>query len=96
MSIYPAIDITQSVSRVMNDIVDPEHQAASAKLRRLIALYMENRDLMLMGGYTEGQDPDLDLAIKIWPKIVGLIMQSQNEMADFETSKRALMSVVGG
>lgn len=96
MSIYPAIDLTQSVSRVMNDIVDPDHQAASAKLRRLIALYLENRDLMLMGGYTAGQDPDLDLAIQIWPKIVGLIMQSQSEMADFETSKRALMSVVGG
>lgn len=95
MSIYPAVDIPQSVSRVMNDIVDQKHQAASAKLRRMIALYMENRDLMLMGGYTAGQDVELDEAIQKWPKIVDLIRQGLHEKSSFDDSRDKLFQVVG-
>ena len=57
--IYPAIDINQSVSRLMTDIVDPELVKSSQKLRKYISKYNENRDLILMGGYVQGQDPDL-------------------------------------
>lgn len=95
MSIYPAIDVPQSVSRVMSDIVSPKHARAAAKLRRLIALYLENRDLMLMGGYTQGKDPDLDLAIQIWPQIVALISQDKSEKSNFDDSVAQLMAVVG-
>ncbi|MBT5727940.1 MAG: FliI/YscN family ATPase, partial [Alphaproteobacteria bacterium] len=59
MGIYPAVDVPASVSRVMTEIVSPEHIAAGQMFRRLMSLYMENRDLLLMGGYSAGQDPDL-------------------------------------
>ena len=85
-----------SVSRVMDDIVDPAHAAAAAKLRKYITLYFENRDLMLMGGYTAGQDSELDRAIELWPRIVDLITQSQKEKASLADSRAALINVVGG
>ena len=59
MGIYPAVDVPASVSRVMNDIVSPKQLQAAQYFRRLVALYMENRDLILMGGYAPGQDADL-------------------------------------
>ena len=55
MGIYPAVDVPGSVSRV-NDIVGPVQLQAAQHFRRLVALYMENRDLILMGGYVPGQD----------------------------------------
>ena len=95
MGIYPAVDIQSSISRVMNDIVDSEHIAAARRLRQLVSLYMENRDLMLMGGYVEGQDSDLDQAVKLWPKIIDFISQQPDTPADFNTSLRDLIGVTG-
>ena len=69
MGIYPAVDVPASVSRVMNDIAEPKQLQAAQYFRRLVALYMENRDLILMGGYAPGQDPDLDMAVQLWPKL---------------------------
>ena len=64
MGVYPAIDVPSSVSRVMNDIVDAR---GGAEIPSSFSLYLENRDLILMGGYTPGQDIDLDLAVSLWP-----------------------------
>lgn len=96
MGIYPAIDLPQSASRVMGDITDPDHQTAARRLRRLIALYMDNRDLMLMGGYVAGQDPDLDEAIRLWPQIEGFIRQHPHDPAPFAESRAALVALTGG
>lgn len=93
MGIYPAIDIPQSVSRVMSDIVTPQHEKAAHRLRRLISLYLENRDLMLMGGYTPGQDADLDEAIRSWPAIMDLIRQGAHDPADLASSTARLLAV---
>jgi len=95
MGIYPAVDVPASVSRVMTEIVSPEHIAAGQMFRRLMSLYMENRDLLLMGGYSAGQDPDLDLAVQLWPKLISLIQQPQTELADFESSAAALTGLFG-
>lgn len=95
MGLYPALDVPQSVSRVMNDIVSPEHRDAAARLRQLIALYMDNRDLMLMGGYEAGSDPDLDQAIRLWPQIQDLIRQSPHEAAPFADSLATLLNITG-
>ena len=59
---YPAIDVPMSISRVMTEITDEELQKSAQKFRRLVAIYMDNSDLILMGGYTSGQDPELDEA----------------------------------
>jgi flagellum-specific ATP synthase len=95
LGIYPAVDIQASISRVMNDIVEAKHLTAARRLRQLISLYMENRDLMLMGGYAEGQDEDLDQAVKLWPKIVEFISQQPDTPADFNSSLRDLLAITG-
>ena len=57
LGIYPAIDVQSSVSRVMNEIIDETHSEYARAFRKFITLYLENRDLILMGGYTQGKDP---------------------------------------
>jgi len=95
MGIYPAVDLPQSTSRVMGDITDAEHRAAAQKLRRMISLYMDNRDLMLMGGYMPGQDADLDEAIRLWPAIEAFIRQGAHQAASFAESRAALLALAG-
>ncbi|MGB2069870.1 MAG: FliI/YscN family ATPase [Candidatus Puniceispirillaceae bacterium] len=94
MGVYPAVDIPSSVSRVMNDVVGADHQQASRKFRRLVSLYMENRDLLLMGGYSPGQDTELDLAVSLWPALMNYIQQQENEKADFDSSRRELLKLM--
>lgn len=94
MGVYPAIDLPQSVSRVMGDIVPRDQIKAAQKLRRMVSLYLENRDLMLMGGYTPGQDAELDEAMQCWPAILELIRQGPHEPADLATSAARLRQTV--
>lgn len=94
MGVYPAIDISMSVSRVMSEITDENLQKSAQKFRRLVSLYMDNRDLILMGGYTSGQDPELDEAVSLWPKLMGHIQQAETEKADFTASKEALIKLM--
>ena len=95
LGIYPAVDVPASVSRVMTEIVSEEHVSSSQMFRKLTSLYFENRDLLLMGGYSAGQDPDLDLAVQLWPQLLSLIQQPQTEKADFENSANTLISLFG-
>jgi flagellum-specific ATP synthase len=95
MGIYPAIDIPASISRVMNDIVAPQQQAAARKFKRMVSLYNENRDLMLMGGYISGQDSDLDESVSLWPRLVEYIRQDPDARADINESAQLLTSIVG-
>ena len=95
MGIYPAIDIPSSISRVMNDIVTPQQQAAARKFKRMVSLYNENRDLMLMGGYISGQDSDLDEAVASWPKMMSFISQSDGQSASLPESQQTLSAIVG-
>ena len=93
--IYPAIDINQSISRLMTDIVDPDLIKSSQMLRKYISKYNENRDLILMGGYVQGQDTDLDQAMQIWPSIMGFLQQEDDEECDFPKSVEQLKKLVG-
>ena len=93
--IYPAIDVNQSVSRLMTDIVDPELIKNSQILKKYISKYNENRDLILMGGYVQGQDLDLDQAMQIWPNILQFLQQEDEEKCDFDKSVELLKNLVG-
>ena len=93
--IYPAIDVNQSVSRLMTDIVDPELIKNSQILKKYISKYNENRDLILMGGYVQGQDLDLDQAMQIWPDILQFLQQEDEEKCDFDKSAELLKNLVG-
>ena len=92
--IYPAIDVNQSVSRLMTDIVDPELIKNSQILKKYISKYNENRDLILMGGYVQGQDLDLDQAMQIWPNILQFLQQEDEEKCDFDKSAELLKNLV--
>jgi flagellum-specific ATP synthase len=93
--IYPAIDVNQSISRLMNDIVDPTQQKNAQLLRKYLLKYNENRDLVLMGGYVQGQDPDLDNALAIWPAIVKFLKQGESEVCRFDESISQLAELLG-
>ena len=82
--IYPAIDINNSVSRLMADLCTQDHLNRAISLRRLISVYTENQDLIMMGGYIKGQDADLDLAVDLWPKIVNFLAQEKADRYPFD------------
>ena len=103
---YPAIDVTQSVSRVMNDIVDEHHLKLARKLKELISVYEENKDLVQIGAYQLGTNPVLDEAIKLQPKISKFLSQEIDERVSlpdtveeldklFQTSTEALLEDPG-
>ena len=95
LGIYPAVDVPNSISRVMNEITDGKQQKAAIDFKKNISLYLDNRDLLLMGGYSEGQDEDLDKAISMWPDLVNHISQKDDVGANYSDSKSALIKLLG-
>lgn len=93
--IYPAIEVNQSISRLMNDIVSQPQQKNAQTLRKYLSKYNENRDLVLMGGYVQGQDPDLDQALALWPEILKFLHQDEDEVCDFDASHDQLSKLLG-
>ena len=93
--IYPAIDVNQSVSRLMTEIVESDQVKSSQLLRKYISKYNENRDLILMGGYVQGQDLDLDKAMQLWPLIIDFLQQKDDEPCDFTNSMDSLRKLIG-
>jgi flagellum-specific ATP synthase len=91
---YPAIDIAASLSRVMNDIVAPAHQVNARAFRALIANYEANRDLVLMGAYRAGADPQLDRAITMHGALTAFLSQPQREIVPLEASVAALAELL--
>ena len=91
MGVYPSIDIASSISRVMNQIVDEIHINAAVSFKRAMAIYMENRDLIMMGGYKPGTDNALDRSIEIFPKLTSYQIQNSNQPSTFSESKTNLI-----
>ena len=93
MGIFPAIDLNQSLSRVMNSITDQKHQEQAKLIKKLYSLYLENRELILMGGYTAGQNDEIDKAMACWTKICSLIKQGETEKTNYQDSLKKLFTV---
>ncbi|TSE36220.1 flagellar protein export ATPase FliI [Tepidimonas charontis] len=92
--IYPAIDIEASASRVMHNVVSPQHWTLARRFRQLYARYQRSRDLIQLGAYVSGSDPETDLAIQLHPAMVALLTQDMREGASFEHSVRQLAEVL--
>lgn len=60
---YPAIDVLESISRVMTEIIDGEHKSLAGRMRRIMSIYQRNADLISIGAYKSGMNPELDDAI---------------------------------
>ena len=78
---YPAIDVAQSISRCMAQVVGPEHAAASRKLKAAMARHARVRDLIPLGAYVPGADPETDKAVRLQPQIEAFLCQGTREEA---------------
>lgn len=76
---YPAIDVLQSISRLMSDLVSPEHRHASNTLKQLLASYQQSEDLISIGAYQSGTNPTVDAAIQLRPALLQYLQQEVHE-----------------
>jgi len=83
---YPAINIEQSISRVMQSITTPHHQQRAHRLKKLVSRYERSRDLINVGAYAPGTDPLLDEAIKLRPGIEAFLQQNISEHSNVQQS----------
>lgn len=91
---YPAIDIEQSISRVMHNVTSDRQQKLARALKALYARYQRNRDLIAVGAYVAGGDPQTDLAIRLYPQIAAFLQQDMREGAGLPGSIAALEALV--
>lgn len=94
MNHYPAIDTLGSLSRLFPEITDKEHQVAAGKMRKLLALYRENKDLIDVGMYQSGTNPKLDIAIELMPQIDAFLQQGINEVVTMENTISTLKDMM--
>ncbi|UUI38607.1 flagellar protein export ATPase FliI [Oceanobacillus oncorhynchi] len=91
---YPAINVLKSISRVMNVITTDEHQQIATKLRTLLAVYEENNELISIGAYKKGTNPEVDLAVASYPNIVSFLKQGVYEQVSFEKTVQMMKNLV--
>lgn len=87
---YPAVDILASISRVMKDIIDPEHLDNAKRLVKILSTYMEAEDLINIGAYVDGSDPQIDFAKKMIGKINSFLQQDIDQKVGFKESVAGL------
>jgi flagellum-specific ATP synthase len=92
--IYPPIDPEASISRSMNRICAPQHLRAAQRFREIHAYYQRHRDLITVGAYRAGSDPQLDRAVRLWPRIEAFMAQAMNEPVSMESAVAELEALV--
>jgi type III secretion protein N (ATPase) len=90
---WPAIDVVRSLSRVMDDLVDPEHRQAAARLREVLATYERQRDLVLLGAYRAGSDAATDDALARVGDVEAFLRQRRDERIAFDEARRQLIEL---
>lgn len=90
---YPAIDVLVSLSRLQSHLASPEHLAAAARVRSLMATYKENEDLIAIGAYQRGVNAAIDHAIAAKPAIENFLAQSSRQIAAWSESLDALKKI---
>lgn len=91
---YPAIDIEASISRAMPQIVSEDHLYGAMRVKQLYSKFQQNQDLISVGAYAKGSDPDLDQAIIQMPEIRGFLQQTLTESFTIEQSLEALVTAM--
>jgi len=94
MNHYPAIDVLESISRLMIDVTPDAHREAAAQMLRLIAAYREAEDLINIGAYAEGSNPLIDLALKMNPRISAFLQQGIQEKTAYSEAVNQMKSIV--
>ncbi|MBD3293748.1 MAG: FliI/YscN family ATPase, partial [Armatimonadia bacterium] len=87
---YPAIDVMGSVSRLMDGVVDDEHLGNARRMGEAVAVYHEHEDLINLGAYEEGSNPQVDRAISLRPQILQFLRQDADDCSTFDQTREAL------
>ncbi|MFC4557116.1 flagellar protein export ATPase FliI [Virgibacillus kekensis] len=93
---FPALNVLKSISRVMNKVADKEHQESAQELRRLMAVYEENSELIQIGAYKRGTNQEIDKAIAYHPKIQSFLRQDVNEYRSLDESIKLMKELLKG
>ena len=90
---YPAIDILASVSRLMPDITAGEHYSKSNEIKNLIAVQRDAQDLINIGAYVPGSNPEIDMSVKMTPKINDILVQRVDDYTSFDATLELLNGI---
>ncbi len=93
---YPAIDIEASISRVMPAVTSEQHQVMARRLKQVYSAYQRSRDLIAIGAYSKGSDPEVDLAIQMMPQIREFLQQGMKEVLSYDDCLTRLTQLVMG
>lgn len=92
---YPAIDILQSISRCMSQVATKDHRKVAGKLKNVLATYNEAEDLINIGAYKSGSNPDIDYSISMIKKVNGFLEQDVDEKISFDECLDELFKMFG-
>jgi flagellar biosynthesis/type III secretory pathway ATPase len=90
---FPAIDVLQSISRCMPDVVSKEHGLLARQLKDSMAAYQENEDLIQIGAYAAGSSPRVDRAIQLHEPLMKFLAQDRDDKAPFATGLTQLRQI---
>jgi FliI/YscN family ATPase len=90
---YPAIDVLNSVSRVMPAVTEGDHRSAAALARRMLATYEKARDLVNIGAYVSGSDPEIDAALEVLPVLTAFLQQSHQDITAYDETLQTLKDI---
>ena len=90
---YPAIDIEQSISRAMHNLVGDDHFAVVRQFKQFFSRYQRSRDLIAVGAYQPGADPMLDMAVKLYPRLEAFLQQGIHERERYDGALAKLAEV---
>jgi flagellum-specific ATP synthase len=90
---YPAIDIEASISRAMTELVSPQELEEARRFKSLYSRYERSRDLITIGAYVKGNDPQLDEAVAMYPKLEHFLRQDMHERASVADSRQRLAKI---
>jgi flagellum-specific ATP synthase len=92
---FPAIDVLSSTSRVQRAVTTPEFMKVSRRFRELMAVYRDAEDLINIGAYKSGANPQIDEAIRVHPSIIDYLRQEVDEATDLGTCEQLMAQIVG-
>jgi flagellum-specific ATP synthase len=92
---YPAIDLNGSISRVMQNLLSPLDWQVANKMRRLWSLYQNNAELIQVGAYQAGTNPELDEAIRLHERLKAFLQQDMHQRVDIDQTRTELAALMG-
>ncbi len=90
---FPAIDVLASISRLMNEVADPQHLESAKLIRRLLSVLAENEDLLAIGAYRKGTNREIDVAVAIQSEINAVLTQSTSEASTPEDTAAKINAI---